>query len=118
MIKRLSFVIIFMMVFVLVRNEVQAKITVKLREIAYFDGLKENQVFGFGLVVGLQGTGDSKSALVESSLKSLLKSIGISEEEKYKSKNIAAVLLTANLPAFVRVGDKVDVAVSSIGDSK
>lgn len=101
-----------------IQGNLHSTITVKIKEIAYIDGLKENQVFGFGLVVGLQGTGDVKSVLVESSLKSLLKSIGISEEEKYKSKNIAAVLLTANLPAYVRVGDRVDVVVSSIGDAK
>lgn len=95
-----------------------AAISVKIRDIAYIDGLKENQVFGFGLVIGLQGSGDSKSSLVESSLKSLLKNIGIVEEGSYKSKNIAAVLLTAKLPAFSRIGDRLDVTVSSIGDAK
>ena len=95
-----------------------AAVNVKIKEIAYIDGLKENQVFGFGVVVGLAGTGDSKTTLAESSLKSVLKSIGITEDENYRSKNIAAVFLTAKLPSFVRVGDRVDVAVSSIGDAK
>lgn len=100
------------------RQKLSAEISVKIRDIAYIDGIKENQVFGFGLVIGLQGSGDSKSSLVESSLKSLLKNIGIVEEGAYKSKNIAAVLLTAKLPAFSRVGDHVNVTVSSIGDAK
>ncbi len=116
--KRLLFIIFLILGIMVIQGNLHSTITVKIKEIAYIDGLKENQVFGFGLVVGLQGTGDVKSVLVESSLKSLLKSIGISEEEKYKSKNIAAVLLTANLPAYVRVGDRVDVVVSSIGDAK
>jgi len=95
-----------------------AEIRVKIKDIAYIDGLKENQVIGFGLVVGLQGTGDSSSLLIQSSLKNLLKNLGIEDEEGFKSKNIAAVLLTATLPPFVRVGDRVDVKVSSIADAK
>lgn len=94
------------------------EVKVKIRDIAFIDGLKENQVFGYGLVVGLQGTGDTKSVLTQSSLKNLLKNIGFQEDDKTASKNIAAVLLTAKLPAFVRVGDRVDVTVSSIGDAK
>ena len=52
-----------------------SEVMVKVRDIAYIDGLKENQVFGFGLVVGLQGTGDSRSVLIQSSLKNVLKNI-------------------------------------------
>ncbi len=99
-------------------NNLFSAVTVKIREISYIDGLKENQVFGFGVVVGLQGTGDSKITLAESSLKSVLKNIGINEDENYKSKNIAAVFLTAKLPSFVRIGDRIDISVSSIGDAK
>lgn len=97
---------------------VRAELTVKVRDIASIDGLKENQVFGFGIVMGLQGTGDTKSVLVQSTLKNILKNLDIKEEQKINSKNTAAVLLTAKLPAFVRVGDRVDVNVSSIGDAK
>lgn len=95
-----------------------AEVKVKVKDIASIDGLKENQVFGFGLVVGLQGTGDSKSMLTQSSLKNLLKNMGLSEDENIKASNTAAVLLTAKLPPFVRVGDKVNVTVSSLGDAK
>ncbi len=96
----------------------RAEITVKVKDIAFIDGLKENQVFGFGLVMGLQGTGDSQSVLTQSALKNLLKNIGLQEDETIKSKNTAAVLVTGKLPPFVRVGDKITVTVSSIGDAK
>ena len=94
-----------------------AEVTVKIRDIAAVDGQKTNQVFGYGLVVGLQGTGDSKSPLTMASLRNLLKNLGL-EGDNFVSKNAAAVLVTASLPAFSRVGEKVDVTVSSIGDAK
>ena len=95
-----------------------AEVSVKVKDISYIDGLKENQVFGYGLVVGLPGTGDTrKSPLTKSSLKNLLKNLGM-EGDDITSANTAAVLVTARFPAFVRVGDRVDVTVSSIGDAK
>lgn len=99
-------------------NAAFAEIKVKIKDIAYIDGLKENQIVGFGLVVGLQGSGDSKSALTQSSLKNLLKNMGLHEDENISSKNTAAVLLTAKLPPFVSVGDTITVMVSSLGDAK
>lgn len=102
----------------LTAGTVYAETTVKVKDIAFIDGLKENQVFGFGLVMGLQGTGDSQSVLTQSALKNLLKNIGLQEDETIKSKNTAAVLVTGKLPPFVRVGDKISVSVSSIGDAK
>ncbi len=116
--KKIIFITCLLSGILFLQSDSHSKITVKIREIAFIDGLKENQVFGFGLVVGLAGTGDTKSALVQSSMKSLLKSVGIVEEEAVKSRNIAAVLLTARLAPFVRIGDRVDVTVSSIGDAK
>jgi flagellar P-ring protein precursor FlgI len=95
-----------------------AEVKVKVKDIAYIDGLKENQVVGYGLVVGLQGTGDTKISITQDSLKNLLKNLGLEESELSKSRNVAAVVVTAQLPPFVRVGDRVDVTVSSIGDAK
>jgi len=106
------FVILFLSAGVL-----SAAATVKIRDIAFVDGLKCNQIYGFGLVVGLQGTGDSKSALTSSSLKNLLKSLGM-ESDEIVTKNTASVLLTAQLKKFTRIGDRVDITVSSIGDAK
>lgn len=92
-------------------------VSVKIKDIAIFDGMKTNQVIGYGLVVGLQGTGDSRSSLARSSLQNMLNNLGI-EAEAMSSKNCAAVLLTAELPACVHTGDRVNVMVSSIGDAK
>ena len=116
--KKIIIALCFIAGFVWFQERAYSAVNVKIKEITFIDGLKENQVFGFGVVVGLAGSGDSKTSLAESSLKSVLKSIGIGEDENYKSKNIAAVMLTAKLPSFARVGDKVDVTVSSIGDAK
>jgi flagellar P-ring protein precursor FlgI len=95
-----------------------SEIKVKVKDIAYIDGLKENQVVGYGLVTGLQGTGDTSIKITQDSLKNLLKNLGIEEKDLMKSKNVAAVLVTAQLPPFVRVGDRIDVTVSSVGDAK
>jgi flagellar P-ring protein precursor FlgI len=92
--------------------------SVKLRDVMYIDGFKENQVLGFGLVVGLQGSGDSKSAVTQNSLKNILSHIGLESAESFSTKNIAAVLVTAKLPPYARIGDRIDVSVSSIGDAK
>lgn len=116
--KRIIFVMLILCSMATLYSPLSSEVMVKVRDIAYIDGLKENQVFGFGLVVGLQGTGDSKSVLIQSSLKNVLKNLGFVEDENLNSKNIAAVLLTAKLPAYVRIGDRVDVNISSIGDAK
>lgn len=101
-----------------IRQSLRAEVTVKVKDLTFIDGLKENQVYGYGLVVGLQGTGDTKkSPITKSSLQNLLKNLGM-EGDDVASANTAAVLVTATLPAFVRVGDRIDVEVSSIGDAK
>jgi flagellar P-ring protein precursor FlgI len=95
-----------------------SEVSVKLRDLAYIDGFRENQILGYGLVVGLAGTGDTKSDLTNSSISNLLKNLGLDSEETFRSKNSAAVLLTASLPPFARPGDRVDVTVSSIHNAK
>jgi flagellar P-ring protein precursor FlgI len=101
-----------------VHTPVFAQVTVKVREVVSIDGLKENQVFGFGLVVGLQGSGDTKNIPVtNASLSNLLRSMGM-EGSALASKNSAAVLLTANLAPYTQMGERVDITVSSIGDAK
>ena len=112
--RYISFIIICVLVSVPLYP---AEVTVKIRDMATVDGQKTNQVFGYGLVVGLPGTGDSKSPLTMASLRNMLKNLGL-EGDDFVSKNAAAVLVTAYLPAFSRVGERVDVTVSSIGDAK
>ncbi len=104
-------------VFVPIRNA-ESEISVKIRDLVSIDGIRENQILGYGLVVGLAGTGDTKSELTASSLSNLLKNLGLDAEETYRTKNVAAVLITATLPPFARPGDRIDVTVSSINNAK
>ena len=91
---------------------------VRLKDIAKFRGARDNQLFGVGIVVGLQGTGDS--TLVPSTLISnMLKNFGIDiDPSSLKSKNSALVMVTADIPPFYREGMRLDVVVSSLGDAK
>ncbi len=96
----------------------ESEISVKIRDLVSIDGIRENQVLGYGLVVGLSGTGDTRSELTASSLSNLLKNLGLDAEETYRAKNVAAVIITATLPPFARAGDRIDVTVSSINNAK
>lgn len=89
-----------------------------VKDISNIIGIRENQLIGYGLVVGLAGTGD-KSKFTMQSLQNLLRNSYIKiPAGSIKSKNIAAVMVTAELPAFSRQGDKIKVKVSTIGDAK
>lgn len=92
----------------------------RLKDIASFRGTATNPLIGYGLVVGLNGTGDKdKTQFTVSTLANLLDNIGIHvDPAQVKVKNVAAVMVTAKLPPFARVGARIDVQVSSIGDAK
>lgn len=92
----------------------------RLGDITNVIGVRENQLIGYGLVVGLNGTGDgSSSQFTLRSLSNLLQTVNVKiDPADIKSKNVAAVMVTAKLPPFARQGDKLDVSVSSIGDAK
>lgn len=93
----------------------------RVKDIADFEGVRDNLLVGYGLVVGLNGTGDSlrNSAFTEQSLKAMLERLGVStREQDLKTKNVAAVMVTATLPAFSRQGSRLDIAVSALGDAK
>ena len=98
----------------------QEGMKVRLKDVAYLQGVRENQLVGFGLITGLEGNGDSaNSALLKNVLSSLLTSFSISvPSEDLRSRNTAVVMVTADIPAFVRAGDRITVHVSSIGDAK
>ena len=92
---------------------------VRIKDIAKVQGVRSNQLVGYGLVIGLNGTGDSDKTSANPSLTNLLKSFGITvNSAQLKAKNVAAVMITAQLPAFVKPGDTIDITVSSIGDAK
>lgn len=92
---------------------------VRLKEIARIQGVRTNQLLGYGIVVGLPGTGDSKSKLAEESVRNLLGSLGQRiDEGSIGARNVAAVLVTAEIPAFANRGNRINAVVSSIGDAK
>lgn len=90
----------------------------RLKDIASIRGVRENQLVGYGLVVGLKGTGDGKNEFTSKSLARLLDKLGMKlDSPEVQSKNVAAVIVTAQLPAFAKAGNPLDITVSSIGDS-
>lgn len=92
----------------------------RIKDIAGVEGVRENDLVGYGLVVGLKGTGDSSGAMFTvQSVANMLMRFGITvSPEQFRVRNVAAVMVTAKLPAFARVGDRLDVTVSSIGDAR
>lgn len=96
-----------------------AQADVRIKDIGRFAGVRENVVIGYGLVVGLAGSGDSRRSLATvQSLSNVLQEFGLQvPATAINSRNVAAVLVTASLPGFVSVGDRLDVNVSSIGDA-
>lgn len=90
----------------------------RLKDIASIRGVRENQLIGYGIVVGLKGTGDGKAEFTAKSLGRMLDKLGVKlENQSVDSKNAAAVIITANLPAFGKAGNPLDITVSSIGDA-
>jgi len=98
-----------------------ANAQVRIKDIADFEGVRENQLIGYGLVVGLNGTGDdlSRSIFTRESLIGMLQRLGVNTRSpNLQTRNVAAVMVTANLPPFARQGTRVDVTVSALGDAK
>jgi flagellar P-ring protein precursor FlgI len=89
----------------------------RLKDIANIRGVRENQLVGYGLVVGLAGTGDSKMDYTNKSIARMLDKLGMKIQGDVSSKNVAAVVVTANLPPFARAGNKMDVTINAIGDA-
>ena len=93
----------------------------RIKDIVTFEGVRDNLLVGYGLVVGLNGTGDSlsNSPFTRQSLESMLERLGVNiRNSKLNSKNVAAVIVSATLPPFSRQGSRIDVTVSTLGDSK
>jgi len=95
-----------------------ASCEVRLKDIGRIEGARPNQLVGMGLVVGLQGTGD-KGELVSAMLGNFARNFGVAIDRKdLKSKNVAVVSVTCEMPPFVRDGERVDVTLSALGDAK
>ena len=94
---------------------------VRLKDLVEFDGVRGNDLVGYGLVVGLNGTGDGlrNAPFTEEIMSTILERLGVNVTgEEFRPKNVAAVFVTASLPPFARVGSQIDITVSAIGDSK
>lgn len=93
---------------------------VRIKDIADIDGVRDNQLVGYGLIVGLDGTGDGKKSLFTvQSMVSMLEKMGISVNAgDIAVSNVAAVMVTAELPPFAKAGGRIDALVNSIGDAK
>lgn len=92
----------------------------RIKDIVDFEGIRQNLLIGYGLVVGLNGTGDSltNSAFTKESLIGMLERLGINTRaETLKTANVAAVMVTATLPSFSRHGTRIDVSVAALGDA-
>ncbi len=94
----------------------------RVKDIADVEGIRENQLVGYGLVVGLNGTGDKldNAVFTRESLVGMLERLGVNTRDqisKLQTKNVAAVMVTGNLPAFAHTGSRIDIAVSAIGDA-
>ena len=112
-----SVIITIILIILLIHGTSEA---VRVKDIADVQGVRKNQLIGYGLVIGLDGTGDSKSTqFTIQTLVGLLGRMGITVDPNLvKVDNVAAVMVTANLPPFAKVGSKIDVIVSSIGDTE
>lgn len=94
---------------------------VRIKDLVEFDGVRGNDLVGYGLVVGLNGTGDGirNAPFTEDIMSNILERLGVNVTgEQFRPRNVAAVLVTAELPPFARVGATIDVTVSAIGDAK
>ncbi len=119
--RMLRLLIIGLIIFVLVNivSLMEARADVRIKDIARFSQAGEVDLVGYGLVIGLNGTGDGKGALFTvQSIANMLQRMGVTvDADKIKIKNVAAVLVTAKLPPSAIMGDRLDVTVSSIGDA-
>jgi flagellar P-ring protein precursor FlgI len=113
-------ILLTLVIFVL-SNGAAVGAPVRLKDLVEFDGVRGNDLVGYGLVVGLNGTGDGlrNAPFTEDILSNILERLGVNVTgERFRPKNVAAVFVTATLPPFARAGGQIDVTVSAIGDSQ
>jgi flagellar P-ring protein FlgI len=107
--------------FMLMLGMTSANALSRIKDLAQIEGVRQNQLVGYGLVVGLNGTGDTlnNAPFTRQSLQAMLERLGVNTRgTTLRTANVAAVMVTANLPAFSTQGTRLDVSVSSLGDSK
>src|SRR5499427_1434499 len=105
----------------LVLSAASATATSRIKDLANIEGVRQNQLIGYGLVVGLNGTGDTLNNIpfTKQSIQAMLERMGVNiRGVQIRTGNVAAVMVTANLPPFSTQGTRIDVTVSSLGDAK
>src|SRR3954462_2043765 len=93
----------------------------RIKDITSVEGVRQNQLIGYGIVIGLNGTGDTLNNIpfTRQSLQAMLERLGVNVRgQALRTGNVAAVMVTANLPPFATQGTRIDVTVSSLGDAK
>ena len=114
--KNLKKIILFNFLFLFIANTVMAD---RLKDMVSFAGIRTNQLMGYGIVVGLDGTGDSSLGVTLQSMQSTISQFGMNiDTGSLSGKNSAAVMITADLDPFVKIGQKIGVTVSSMGKAK
>ncbi|CUH35247.1 Basal body P-ring protein [Jannaschia seosinensis] len=112
-------IVLLTLVAILVGSIAQAQ-SIRLKDLVEFDGVRGNDLVGYGLVVGLNGTGDGlrNAPFTEEIMASILERLGVNVTgEQFRPRNVAAVIVTATLPPFARSGGRIDATVSAIGDA-
>ncbi len=114
------FYILFMVSVFFMGPVVSSSHAARIKDLAAIKGIRSNQLTGYGLVVGLNGTGDKDGvSFTKQALANMMEKMNIFiNKDDLKVKNVAAVMVTASIPPFARIGDKIDVSVSSLGDAK
>jgi flagellar P-ring protein precursor FlgI len=116
--KKILLVIVFISISVTNFAQQTNEMKVRLKDIASLIEARDNQLIGYGIVVGLRGTGDSRTGLTGNTLRNLLSKMGVSVSgADLNSRNVASVITTATLPPFIKKGQRISVTVSSLGNS-
>ncbi|MGJ8609940.1 MAG: flagellar basal body P-ring protein FlgI [Octadecabacter sp.] len=110
----------FVALFLILSNSIAAASPIRIKDLVEFDGVRSNDLVGYGLVVGLNGTGDGlrNSPFTEEIMSNILERLGVNVTgEQFRPNNVAAVIVTSSLPPFARTGSPIDVTISAIGDA-
>ena len=116
MISRLKLLFILMLT---VMSSVMTAQADRLKDLTSIAGVRSNQLVGYGLVVGLAGTGDGNATLTQQAMQSMISQFGVvTSAGNINGKNAASVIVTAELPPFIKPGQKLDIVVSTAGQAK
>ena len=113
-----NYIIIFLSAILVVAFSISSRAD-RLKDLTSIAGIRTNQLLGYGLVVGLSGTGDGNTKLVQQSMQSMVSQLGLSTDASgLNGKNAASVMITADLPPFIKPGQTIDITVSTMGAAK